>query len=385
MMDSALNNTSFAAQLQCAASETDSTTLKVIKTVLYSLIMVAALLGNLFIIIIVYKKKNMRRTTNIFIANMAASDIFIAAVVSPRILIELYIGPRLWLIDGIFGSFLCKLCFFFTDFSVSISIISHAVIAVDRFWAIVYSLRPSLFTRSRRKYIIAFIWLYSFLFHSPNLYAHRLQERNGANFCMLDWSPLDNKTSKKTFFGVIFIMVICIPVILMTVLYSWLVISLNSKKSFSSQTSEVRKQRRKEDIRVLIKVVAMVIMFLCCLIPITVLALLMYYAWDGNLVCSAWGYAFVAHMLFVSNSAINPWLCICIHESYRRHIRKMFSSWRYLSTESQRHRNQTFSESCERTKIHSIINTNQMRLKSNDANRKLLLHCDNAVVKESCL
>jgi hypothetical protein len=290
--------------------------------------MVAAFLGNLFIIFVVYKKKNMRRTTNIFIANMAASDLFIATVVIPRILIELYIGPYVWLVDGFFGSFLCKFCYFFTDFSVCISILSHAVIAIDRFWAIVYSLRQSPITPARRKYIIALIWLYSFVLHLPNLYIYRLQQRNGIKVCVTDWSPLDNKTSRKIFFATIFIFVFCIPVFTMTVLYSWLIISLRTKQSLSTQTSQVRKQRRKEDIRVFRKVVVMVTVFLLSSIPIVVLGMLSYYFWDGKMPCKAWTFAFIAHFLFLSNCGINPCLYIALHESYRHYTRKLFCAWR---------------------------------------------------------
>ncbi|XP_031570291.1 QRFP-like peptide receptor [Actinia tenebrosa] len=326
-----LNNTTYlppAKGAACAASATDTMFVKAFKTILLLLIMVAALLGNLFIIIIVYKKKNMRRTTNIFIANMAASDIFVAVVVIPRILVELYIQPRIWLIDGITGSFLCKFCFFFADFSVCISIISHAVIAVDRFWAIVYSLRQSPISAARRKYLIALIWVFSFLLCSPNLYIYRVYQINGTNYCVIDWSPLDNTTSKKAFITVILIFVFCIPVLLMMVLYSWLVISLKTKQSLSAQTSQVRKQRRKEDIRVFRKVIVMVTVFLFSTIPLVVLAMLSYYIWDSRLPCGAWSFAFIAHLLFLSNCGINPCLCIALHESYRHYIRKRFCAWR---------------------------------------------------------
>jgi hypothetical protein len=306
----------------CSASVTDSKILKATKTILLTTIMAVALMGNLFIIFIVYKKKIMRRTTNIFIANMAASDLFIAIVVIPKLLTELYVGPERWLVGGGLGTTLCKFCFFLADFSVSISIVSHAVIAIDRFWAIVYSLRPSPITPARRKYIIAGIWLFSFLLHSPNLYSFRLRKRDGINFCGINWSPLDNKTSQKTFYAVIFVLEFCVPTLLMTFLYSWLIKSLVSQRSLSAQSLHMRKKRRKEDIRVLRKVMTLLIVFLICLIPITVYALLFYYYWNWKLPCSAWGYSFAVHFIFLSNSAVNPCLCIALSESYKHYIQK---------------------------------------------------------------
>lgn len=128
----------------------------------------------------------------------------------------------------------------------------------------------------------------------------------------------------------IFIFVVCVPVLLMTVLYSWLMVSLSiHSKQLSAQASEVRKQRRKEDIRVLRKVVLMLAAFLTSIVPITVLGVLSFYVWDGVLPCNAWIFSFLAHILFLSNSGINPCLCIALHESYRHYMRKHFFSWRY--------------------------------------------------------
>ncbi|KAK3735971.1 hypothetical protein QZH41_003832 [Actinostola sp. cb2023] len=313
----------------CAASITDSMQIKVIKTILYCMIMITALMGNIFIIAIVCLNKTMRRTTNIFIANMAASDMFIAVVVIPRILIELHIGPWRWLLDGVLGVISCKFCYFLADFSVCISITSHAVIAVDRFWAIVYSLRPSPITAARRKYIIALIWLFSFTLHSPTLYAYKLRYVHGQAYCVMNWYPLDSFTSTKTLFTVIFILVFCIPVPLIVFLYVRLVISLTGQRRLPTQTFQVRRQRRKEDIVVLRKVVVMVMVFLISVIPINALALMTFYSWHGRIPCSAWNYSFAAFFLVLSNSAVNPCLCIFLQESYKRHIRKVFS-WKYV-------------------------------------------------------
>lgn len=329
-MENPLNNTA------CSAAANDSAKVKLIKTVLFSIIMVTALLGNMFIIVTVFKIKTMRRTTNFFIANMAASDMFIAAVVIPRLLTELYAGPWRWLVDGALGIITCKICFFLADFSICISILSHVAIAVDRFWAVVYSLRPSPISSARRKYIIAFIWLFSFLLHSPNLYSYRLSHFDGLTFCRRNWAPLDNVYSQKIYYGVIFVTVLCIPVLLMTILYTWLVVSLLARKSTSEQPITQRRRRRKEDIRVLRKVVILLIAFLLCLTPVTVFALLAYYSWDTRTPCDMWTHAFVVHIIFLSNCAINPCLCIFLSESYRNCIKKvLYYSTRFKERKSR--------------------------------------------------
>lgn len=307
----------------CTAAEIDSVKVKIIKTVLLSVIMVTALFGNTFIIATVYKIKTMRRTTNFFIANMAVSDLFIVAVVIPRILTELHVGSWRWLLDGVFGSISCKVCFFLADFSICISILSHAVIAIDRFWAIVYSLRPSPITPARRKYIIALIWLFSFFLHSPNLYSYQLKHIKGRTVCRMNWSPLDEVSTQKVYYGVIFVTVVCIPVMLMTVLYTWLILSLLCRNSLSDQPLTLRQRRRKEDIKVLRKVVILLIVFLICLTPLTVFALMVFYSWGSHTPCDKLDHAFIVHFIFLSSCALNPCLCIFLSESYRNCIKKV--------------------------------------------------------------
>lgn len=319
---------------ECAASETDSDILKATKTALLTGIMTTAFFGNFLVIFIVYKSKKMRRTTNIFIANMATSDLFIAVVTIPRVLTELYVGPQRWLFGGVTGEITCKLCLFLTDYSLGISFMSHCVIAIDRFCAIVYSLRPSPITPARRKYIIVLIWVLSFMVNSPNLYTLRLYEKDGVMKCVINWYPLDNKTTQRMFYSVVFVIEIGVPILLMTVLYTWLIKSLMSKRSLSAQSLRMKKIRRKEDIRVLRKVLILLIVFLISIFPITLLAMFQFYEWGWTIPCWAWSLAFVAHLIFLSNSAVNPCLCIALNASYKRYIQKMLCPSRYNSPRS---------------------------------------------------
>jgi len=59
------------------------------KTVAYSIILVASLVGNSFVGIIVYKTKTMRKTINFFIVNMAMSDLLFSVFAFPWALTEL--------------------------------------------------------------------------------------------------------------------------------------------------------------------------------------------------------------------------------------------------------------------------------------------------------
>ena len=49
---------------------------EVIKILVVSILSLCSLIGNTFIIFMVYKRKELRKTTNFFIVNMAVSDLF---------------------------------------------------------------------------------------------------------------------------------------------------------------------------------------------------------------------------------------------------------------------------------------------------------------------
>lgn len=60
------------------------------KTSAYCLIFVVSITGNFLVGVVVYKKKAMRKTINVFIVNMAMSDFIYPIFVFPAILTQLY-------------------------------------------------------------------------------------------------------------------------------------------------------------------------------------------------------------------------------------------------------------------------------------------------------
>ena len=81
----------------------------------------------------------MGKPINFFIVNMAMSDLLYPIFGIPRLIVsELYVDS--WLIGGPLGQALCKLLPYLSDISLTVSIQSLVLIAVDRFGAVVYPL-----------------------------------------------------------------------------------------------------------------------------------------------------------------------------------------------------------------------------------------------------
>ena len=114
----------------------NQTAAKIGQTIALCLIFVVSLAGNIFIGIIVYKTKTMRKPFNFLILNMAMSDLLYPSVRIPQSLTALYVDS--WLISGPLGQALCKLVPFLQDVSLNVSIQSVVLIAVDRFGVVVF-------------------------------------------------------------------------------------------------------------------------------------------------------------------------------------------------------------------------------------------------------
>ena len=94
-------------------------------TVVTSLLMVAAVVGNIMIFVAVYTTQNLKTNANYYIVNMAVSDLlFVIVVGSWSTLYSLRDLKMFASIEMSVMSFLCKSVFFVGNFSCTVSIAS---------------------------------------------------------------------------------------------------------------------------------------------------------------------------------------------------------------------------------------------------------------------
>ncbi|XP_016132581.1 cholecystokinin receptor-like [Sinocyclocheilus grahami] len=124
-----------------------------VRIILYSLVFLLSVFGNLLIIVVLIANKRMRTVTNSFLLSLAVSDLMMAIFCMPFNLI-----PSL-LEDFIFGAAMCKTVAYFMGISVSISTFSLVAIAIERYSAICNPLKSRAWqTRSHAYKVIAATW-----------------------------------------------------------------------------------------------------------------------------------------------------------------------------------------------------------------------------------
>lgn len=157
------------------------------RILLYTLIFLLSVFGNLLIIVVLALNKRMRTVTNSFLLSLAMSDLMMAVFCMPFTLI-----PNI-LEDFIFGAAMCKITAYFMGISVSISTFSLVAIAIERYSAICNPLKSrSWQTRSHAYRVIAATWVLSLLIMIPYPVFSMLKcfpKNNGTvgHMCRLAW------------------------------------------------------------------------------------------------------------------------------------------------------------------------------------------------------
>ena len=309
-----------ALPLSCPSNPTAE---KIGKTVAYCLIFLISLAGNTVVGIIVYKTKTMRKPINFLIVNMAISDLLLPIFLFPHLIQMLHMDS--WLIDGPLGQTLCKLVFFLSDVSTAVSIQSLVLIAVGRFGAVVFPLRPPLISSKRCPFLILATWIVAMAIHSPYLVVFKLAEYPGGLVCSSrpHWEEVFGKKAIENYFSFIFVAFVLLPFVLIAILYIIIFLKLKSQRSPGEQSVNAGEQRQQRERNVLKMAIAIVLGFAVCWLPLSV-GKFIGFTLDIRS-CSFLYLSDVAFVMARANCAINPCICFISSRNYREGLKTLLS------------------------------------------------------------
>ena len=136
------SNYSNEASLGCDFMD-NSPPVQVAKLLVLSIILLISLLGNTLLIVIVYKQRELRKTANYFIVNMAVSDFVFPLQMIPFLVAQIAANSMNWPVSGSVGSILCKLGVFLRRVSATVSVGSLLCIALDRCIAVMWLMKAT--------------------------------------------------------------------------------------------------------------------------------------------------------------------------------------------------------------------------------------------------
>ena len=286
-------------------------------TILYSITILVAFIGNALLIFIVTRKPDTRTLTGFLFVNMAVADLLVILIIMPLNTTFLYTYGLKWL-QGTLGHVTCPLMYFIFLATTAASILSLLFMSVDRYLGVVFPLHR--FPRFRRvKVLTVVIWLSSMIFSIPAAIIWRFEkiEFLDVYICAPNFSRI-GKFGMKGFYMYLFLLMYLIPLLMMSSLYVLIGRALWLRNAPGRQLSNQGKQRNEITKRKVMRTLVIItVVFALCWLPTHYYYLIFAFRPDSHdrsplyvlSLCFWSGYA---------NSAINPWLYMMLSDNFRK-------------------------------------------------------------------
>ena len=155
----------------------------IFETTILFLICFAALVGNLSLFIIVYKDRNLRTITNMYILNLAVADMLVSVVSMPVTMVTII--QQRW----VFGDATCSALGFLTILSFIASVMFLGMIAINRYFYVVkWNTYTNTFEKRKAFLYGIMVWIASIALASPPLFGWAVYRFiPGKSYCFVNW------------------------------------------------------------------------------------------------------------------------------------------------------------------------------------------------------
>ena len=304
----------------------------VCKTLAYFIILFICLVGNILVLLITYKNKQLRKSIGFFVFNMAVSDLLNPLTIMPIRIVQIISGSDAWNIDSprMLGNILCKLSYFLPDVSLAVSVQSLVLISMDRFVATIFPLCTKLESLKARLTSILFTWIVAIAVHAPYFYTLRLWTNpyDNKTYCISSWGPaFDHVETNKRFVTATFVAFILFPLCVFAIVYGTIARVLKKKNKQLKLQLSYRQRCQEKQLRKIVRMsVALIIAFVACMIPqlCFLFARIFLWNWEEPAICSfRTVIPFIAIFMLHSWSAVNPCICLISNKIYFNSFRKI--------------------------------------------------------------
>ena len=89
-------------------------------------------------------------------------------------------------------------------------------------------------------------------------------------------------------------------------------------------------ERSREDMKVVIMIIAILVAFIVCVMPINVYTFLHYFVWDWKIPCGMENFGFSAFFILYSNASINPCIYFTLNDKYRQGLVNILKAFPFV-------------------------------------------------------
>jgi len=310
--------TSSRSQSQCVqpGSRMIEVITKVITPILFSIIIVVGLLGNIIVMIVILEDRKTEREltpTNLLILDLSLADLSFIIFCIPFTAWDYSVGH--W----VFGSLWCKFNQYLIVVCALSSIYTLVLMSIDRFLAIVYPIECMSYRTSKNMlYAICIKWILILIMASPTIAMHGLvdsplgPDQYNCRFLADHYNPLHFQI---TFFITSYLF----PLILIFCLY----LSLLNKLWFGSKPHGHKESLKmlESKKRVTWLVAGIVVVFALCWCPIQVMLILMRLK-SHKITATYVAVQVFSHTLGYMNSCVNPIVYAFASETFHNSFKR---------------------------------------------------------------
>ncbi|KAM8798985.1 neuropeptide Y receptor type 6-like [Eudromia elegans] len=287
----------------------------------YTLVTIVGLFGNLCLIIIIKRQKEAQNVTNILIANLSLSDVLICIMCIP--VTVAYTLMDYW----IFGEAMCKISSFIQSVSVTVSIFSLVLIAIERYQLIVNprGWKPSI---SHAYWGILFIWGVSVIISTPFLVFHQLTDEPFQHLafhrdfyknkvaCIEAWPSV---MERLVFTTTLLVFQYCLPLAFIFICYLKIFVCLRKRHGKIDGTREPV-GRLGENKRINVMLVSIVVTFAACWLPLNIFNVVFDWNYEALMSCNH-NLAFtLCHLVAMISTCINPIFYGLLNKNFQKDL-----------------------------------------------------------------
>ncbi|XP_069673754.1 G-protein coupled receptor moody isoform X2 [Periplaneta americana] len=281
------------------------------------LIMVVGILGNLLTIVALIRCPRVRNVAAAFIVSLCIADFMFCTCVLP------FSSSRFIYGRWIHGDFLCQLFPFMRYGNIGVSLLSIAMITINRYIMITHhNVYNKIYKKLWIAAMIAFCWLFSFGMQIPTLVGvwgqFGVDPKLGTCTILED----QNGRSSKTALFVIAFLIPCCVIVSCYARIFWVVHRSESRmrehaagsrsggpKSKSKEQREAKAKRN--EWRITKMVLAIFLSFVVCYLPITIVKVA-----DKDVVFP--GFHVLGYIMLYLSACINPIIYVIMNKQYRQ-------------------------------------------------------------------
>ncbi|XP_075210740.1 pyrokinin-1 receptor-like [Lycorma delicatula] len=292
-------------------------------TILYVLILVCGVIGNVSTCVVIARNKHMHTATNYYLFSLAVSDLLLLLSGLPQELFYL-----LFNYPYIFGETVCVLTGLASETSANATVLTITAFTVERYVAICHPfLSHTVSKLSRAIKFVVVIWLLAFCLAVPQAIQFGLVELE-TNGTEGEWISTQCTLKKEVWLEHAFEISTCVffvaPMTLITVLYVLIGLKLRRSRLLKrpSFSNVAERQNQKNQNHVIRMLVAVVVAFFICWAPFHAQRLLAVYAssrteHSESMVAVYSVLTYISGILYYLSTTINPVLYNIMSHKFR--------------------------------------------------------------------